>query len=251
MTQPAGYKHQAVRAYLAALVDELGVGDPIPSERALCDRFGVSRMTVRQAVDALVAEGVLRREQGRGTFVAPRLIDFEMRLTTFGEEMRARGMEPASRVLTAARVPATPAIAESLQIEVGDPLHHLARMRSADGEPMSVERLWVPVALVPELFDDGVPESVYGALRDAGCAPSWGEDTLSAGEATDQEAELLGLTPGRRVVMRAERRTYADLGPCMFSQATYRSDRYSVWVPLRAPGAVLTPRQRNDEQVSA
>lgn len=251
MTHTPGFKHETVRAYLADLVGELGVGDPIPSERTLCERFGVSRMTVRQAVDALVAEGTLRREQGRGTFVAPRRIDFEMRLTTFGEEMRARGMEPESQVLTAGQVPATPAIAEALQIDAGDPLHHLARMRSADGEPMSVERLWVPVALVPALFDDGVPESVYAALRENDCVPSWGEDTLSAGEATEQEAALLKLAPGHRVVMRAERRTYSDLGPCMFAQSSYRSDRYSVWVPLRAPGAVLTPRQRNDEQVSA
>ncbi|WP_263120034.1 GntR family transcriptional regulator [Cellulomonas sp. RIT-PI-Y] len=251
MTQPSGFKHETVRAYLAELVGELGVGDPIPSERVLCERFGVSRMTVRQAVDALVAEGALRREQGRGTFVAPRRIDFEMRLTTFGEEMRSRGLEPDSRVLFAGRVPATVPIAEALQIAPGDLLHHLERVRTADGLPMSVERLWVPVALVPGLLDGGTPDSVYAALRGAGCAPSWGEDTLTASEATEHESRLLGLPVGNRVVMRAERRTYADIGPCMYSTASYRGDRYSVWVPLRAPGEVLTPRQRNDEQVSA
>lgn len=251
MTQPSGYKHQTVRAFLADLAAELGVGDPIPSERALCERFGVSRMTVRQAVDALVADGTLRREQGRGTFVAPRRIDFEMRLTTFGEEMRSRGMEPDTRVLFAGQVPATATIAESLQIDAGDPLHHLERVRSADGLPMSVERLWIPVALVPELLDDGAPPSVYAALRELGCAPSWGEDTLTAGEATEHETRLLGLAVGSRVVMRAERRTYADAGPCMYSTASYRGDRYSVLVPLRAPGEVLVPRARSDEQVSA
>ncbi|MEV7972313.1 GntR family transcriptional regulator [Cellulomonas sp. NPDC089187] len=252
MTKTSGFKHQTVRAYLADLVGELGVGDPIPSERTLCERFDVSRMTVRQAVDALVAEGVLRREQGRGTFVAPRRIDFEMRLTTFGEEMRSRGMEPDSRVLFSGQAPATAAIAEALQIAPGDPLHHLERVRSADGLPMSVERLWVPVSLVPGLLEDGTPDSVYAALRENGCVPSWGEDTLTAGEATEHETRLLGLPVGSRVVMRAERRTYSDDGPCMYSTASYRGDRYSVWVPLKAPGDVLVPRTRtNDEQVSA
>lgn len=240
-------KHRAVRDHLSELVtDELAVGDAIPSERVLCEKFGVSRMTVRQAVDALVAEGVLRREQGRGTFVAPQRIDFEMRLTTFGEEMRARGMEPASRVLVATQVPASARTADLLGIEPGDPLHHLERVRSADGEPMSLENIWVPVALMPGLFDDGPPNSVYAALRDGGCAPTWGEDTLTAGEGTERELDLLGQR-GTRAVMRAERRTYADFGPCCYAASTYRADRYSVWVPLRAPAPVLVPRTRTQE----
>lgn len=245
----SGFKHEAVRAYLTELVGGLGVDDPIPSERVLCERFGVSRMTVRQAVDVLVSEGVLRREQGRGTFVAPRRIDFEMRLTTFGEEMRSRGMEPDSRVLFVGQVPACDVVATALQVAPGEPMHHLERVRSADGAPMSLERLWVPTALVPGLLDDGAPESVYAALRESGCAPTWGEDTLTAVPADSDEASLLDLPVHQSVVMRAERRTYADRGPCMYSTASYRGDRYSVWVPLRAPSEVLVPRAR--AQVSA
>lgn len=251
MPQPApvpatagrGLKHLAVRDYLTDLVSrELDVGAAIPSERTLCDRFGVSRMTVRQAVDALVAEGVLRREQGRGTFVAPQRMDFEMRLTTFGEEMRSRGMEPDSKVLRTASVPAAGVVAEALDVVPGAPLHHLERVRYADGVPMSVERVWVPEPVLPTLFADGAPVSVYEALRAAGHTPTWGEDTLTASEATDAEAAMLALQGGR-AVMRAERRTYADTGPVMYSTACYRGDRYSVWVPLRAPEPVLVPRQ--------
>ena len=107
--QGAAHKYLVVRDHLAGLVaQELRVGDAIPSERHLSQQFGLSRMTVRQAVDTLVTDGVLVREQGRGTFVAPQRIDFEMRLTTFGEEMRRRGMEPATTVLSAQVVAATP-----------------------------------------------------------------------------------------------------------------------------------------------
>lgn len=244
-TPRATHKHQAVRSYLEELVErELAVGDAVPSERALCERFGVSRMTVRQAVDALVGDGVLVREQGRGTFVAPQRMDFEMRLTTFGEEMRRRGMRPDTRVLDALTVPASAEAADALGTEPGAPLHHLWRVRFADGTPMSIEQLWVPVALAPDLFAGGPPPSLYDALREAGLAPSWGEETLTASEATDEEAALLDLR-GTRAVLRATRRTFSSDTPCMYSRACYRGDRYSVWVPLSTPSPALVPRVRD------
>jgi len=243
----AAHKYLAVRDYLAALVaQELRVGDAIPSERMLTERFGVSRMTVRQAVDLLVTEGVLTREQGRGTFVAPQRMDFEMRLTTFGEEMRRRGMEPTTTVLTALMVAAPPDVAAALEIEPGGKVHCLYRVRSADGAPMCIEQVWVPAELVPDLFADGPPESMYAALRAQGHSPAWGEDTLAADEATDAEQSLLGLGT-MRAVLRAERRTYDESGAVMFSRACYRADRYTVWVPLRAPGPVLVPRAARDD----
>ncbi|GEL46423.1 GntR family transcriptional regulator [Cellulomonas hominis] len=246
-TGRSGHKYQAVRSYLIDLVERtLDVGDAIPSERALCERFGVSRMTVRQAVDALVGEGVLVREQGRGTFVAPQRMDFEMRLTTFGEEMRRRGMRPDTRVLDARTEPAFGEAADALGTDVDAPLHHLWRVRYADGTPISIEQLWVPVALAPDLFTGGPPPSLYDALREAGYEPSWGEETLTASEATDEEARLLDLR-GTRAVLRATRRTFAADGPCMYSRACYRGDRYSVWVPLSAPGPALVPRVRAED----
>jgi GntR family transcriptional regulator len=245
----AGHKYQAVRTYLMDLVERsLHVGDAVPSERTLCERFGVSRMTVRQAIDALVAEGVLVREQGRGTFVAPQRMDFEMRLTTFGEEMRRRGMRPETRVLDARTVPASPEAADALGTDVGAPLHHLWRVRYADGSPMSIEQHWVAVALVPDLLADGPPPSMHDALRAVGLEPSWGEETLTAAEASDEEAALLDLR-GPRAVLRATRRTFSTDTPAMYSRACYRGDRYSVWVPLSAPGPALVPRMRTADEI--
>jgi len=244
MAQQAGrrHKHLVVRDYLAELIaTELDVGDAVPSERALTERFDVSRMTVRQALDALVAEGTLVREQGRGTFVAPRHADFEMRLTTFGEEARRRGLEPGARVLEAGTVPANPRVARALDLAEGTDVHHVARLRTADGTPMSIESSWIPVHLAPDILGDGVPDSLYAALRDVGLGPTWGEDTLQAADATTTEAELLGMT-SQHAVMRTERRSYSEQTAVMFTRSTFRGDRYSVFVPLREARPMLVPR---------
>ncbi|WP_407342087.1 GntR family transcriptional regulator [Pengzhenrongella phosphoraccumulans] len=153
-------KHVRVRDYLRSLVThELAVGDAIPSERLLCERFGVSRMTVRQAVDALVVEGLLEREQGRGTFVAPSKMDLEVRLSSFGEEMLRRGMEPSSKVLAAEEIAAASDIADALDLLPGEQVFYLHRVRYADGEPMAIEQSWLPSRLAPGLYDDGPPRA--------------------------------------------------------------------------------------------
>ncbi|MGV8967875.1 MAG: GntR family transcriptional regulator [Cellulomonas sp.] len=235
-------KHVRVRDYLRSLVThELAVGDAIPSERLLCERFGVSRMTVRQAVDALVVEGLLEREQGRGTFVAPSKMDLEVRLSSFGEEMRRRGMEPSSKVLASDAVAASPDIADALDLLPGENVFYLHRVRYADGEPMAIEQSWLPARLAPGLFDDGAPASVYGELRRRGLELDWGEDTVAATEVDAQDADLLGLRVGS-AVLRMTRRTFAGETACVYSRSSYRADRYVLWVPLRAPRRSITPQ---------
>lgn len=243
------YKHVRVRDYLRGLVShELAVGDAVPSERELCDRFGVSRMTVRQAIDALVNEGLLVREQGRGTFVAPARIDMELRLVGFGDDMRRRGLEPSGRLLDAETVEATFDVAEALELAHGALVHHVQRLRCADGIPMAVEETWLPAALLPDLLGPTsgggaveVPDSIYATLRDHGLDPDWGEDTVGASEASRHEAELLELGAAR-TVLRITRRTFAGETACALSRSCYRADRYTLWVPLSAPNPVVTPR---------
>ncbi|CAM3605282.1 GntR family transcriptional regulator [Isoptericola cucumis] len=236
------HKYLAVRAYLADLVaTRLSVGDAVPSERSLTERFGVSRMTVRQAVDALVTEGVLERAQGRGTFVAPPRADFEMRLTTFGEEARRRGLVPGADVLEAGTAPAPAPVAEALDRPAGTPMHRVLRLRTADGNPMSLEEAWIPVDLAPDLLDRGVPESLYAALRARGLDPTWGEETITAADATPDELAALEMRTSQ-AVMRTTRRTFGGDAPLMLSRACYRGDRYSVFVPLREARPTLVPR---------
>ena len=236
-------KYVRVRDYLRTLAtQELEAGDPLPSERELCDRFGVSRMTVRQAVDALVVDGVLERVHGRGMFVARSKVDLQVRLTSFSEEMRRRGMAPSVEHLRAEVVSADTRIAAALEIDPADPVVHLHQLRFADGEPMSVQHCWLAEVLVPNIVDPP-PDSLYAELDRRGLLPAWGEDTVEAGEADAEEAELLGIGKGR-AVLRIVRRAFSRDLAVEFSEAVYRADRYTLWVPVARPQPSIMPGQR-------
>src|SRR5680860_1290577 len=116
-------KHVQVREYVRGLIDGAEPGSPAPSERELVQHFGVARMTVRQALDALVTEGLLERIPGRGTFVARARIDVQVRLSSYTEEMERRGMKPAARTLLGRLEYAGPGVLQSPQEGPGRGLH--------------------------------------------------------------------------------------------------------------------------------
>lgn len=237
-------KYLTVRDYLRGLIaDGLGVGRAIPSERELCARFKVSRMTVRQAVDALVVEGLLERVQGRGTFVAQPKVDLQLRLVSFPEEMRRRGMEPSLRVLAADRTAAPHHVADALDLPTGAEVYYLRRLRLADGLPMAVEENWVPVGLVPGLLDGETTPSVYDSLTARGLPPTWGEDMIEAVQLEPEVAGHLGLDVGT-AGLQIRRRTFSGDLAVDYAVSIYRGDRYSLWVPVSAPGPTLVPSRR-------
>ena len=133
-------KHRQLREILLALVDgELTPDSPIPSERELVSRFGISRATVREAVGRLVSEGRLYRVRGKGTFVAAPRVESLLHLASFTEDMRRRGHKPSTVVLGADEsVPPPPARA-ALGLDVTDRAYRIERLRSADGSPMAHE----------------------------------------------------------------------------------------------------------------
>ncbi len=127
-------KHVQVREYVRGLVKDAAPGSPAPSERELVHHFGVARMTVRQAMDALVVEGLLERIPGRGTFVAHPRREVG-RLIGYTEEMARRGLLGESQTLLARREQAGPGVARALSITEGDAVIHWKRLRRADGVP--------------------------------------------------------------------------------------------------------------------
>jgi GntR family transcriptional regulator len=228
-------KHQQLREILLDLIDGSTTEAPIPSERDLAKQYGVARMTVRQAVESLVAEGRLFKVAGKGTFVAGPKVDLQARLTSFGEEMTRRGMAPSTTVLTFGRVEASGHLARELSTDTGDALVYLKRLRYADGSPMCVERAWLPEKLVAGLADEPPPDSVYATLSlRYGLLPDWGEDVIEAAVADSEVASLLHVKPGSPV-LHIERHSYAGQVMVAYSVSIYRADRYQLWVPLARP----------------
>lgn len=157
---------QQLRAQLHALVDEVGVGGRLPAERDLADQWGVARMTLRRAIDSLVADGVLRRRHGSGTFVTPRPRVRALGLTSFHSDMAARGLVPGTEVLNFRRVPASPGLAAQLNLGVDAPVFHFTRLRLGSGEPVAVETTWIAEELVPGLSPNDLKSSLYAVLAD-------------------------------------------------------------------------------------
>jgi GntR family transcriptional regulator len=227
---PRSLKHVAVREYVRSLVEGADAGAPAPSERELVQRFGVARMTVRQAMDALVSEGILERMPGRGTFVArPRRR--VGRLTSFTEDMERRGMLAESQTLLARREQAGPGVAKALGITPGDAVIHWKRLRYADNAPMCIEDAYLNEVLLPGFLQAAMPTSLFDALAARGLRPTWAEDAITADRASAEEATLLQVEKGDPVLLVA-RRALTGEKPVEVSRSAYRAERFTLWVQL-------------------
>jgi len=190
--------HHQVYLDLDAALDEghWRVGDRLPPERELAERYGCSLITVRRALSELAREGRLERARGRGTFVRrpPIVRDIAAR-AGFADEMRARGLEPYATVVTSRLEIATAPVAAALEIAAGAPVHYLERVRGADGVPYLLEQAHLSAERFPGLLDeDFTAASLYEVLdRRHGVAIAHTRETISAVVPGAREARLLGL----------------------------------------------------------
>lgn len=155
-----------LRARLRALIADANVGDRLPGERDLSARWGSARMTIRRAMDSLVAEGLVTRRHGSGTYVTPQPFVRVLGLTSFSQDMRARGLAPGSRLLAFSGVDADAALAVQMRIAEGDRVVFFTRLRLGSGEAMAVETVWIPSVLVPGLAGSDLEGSLYEVLAD-------------------------------------------------------------------------------------
>lgn len=237
-TSPVPKWQQLHDILLDLIVGELSVDAMVPSERQLAQRFGLSRMTARQALDHLVSAGWLYRVQGRGTFVARPKIDMPLRLASFTEDMVERGLRPGATDLDSRTVRANAALARQLSLRTGQRVHVIERLRTADGLPMAIERFHLPAMLAPDLLAHRLTgRSLYALLeQEYGIVPDEGTQTIAAGTVEPADGRLLGL-PRSAAVLLLQRRSRAHGHPVEYTVSTYRADRYQLHSSLAVPTA--------------
>ena len=225
-------KYTQLRRILVELIDgELGIDQMLPSEREISERFKVARMTVRQAVEQMVAEGRVYKVPGKGTFVArPRLV-MPLSLTSFTQDMLDRGLRPGSVEIVRHQAPADRGLALRLGVPVGEPVHVLERLRLADDEPIAVERSTLVASRTPGLTEHPLAEqSLYAVLEERyGLVIDGGEQTISASTAGAEDASWLQVPIGTGV-LRFQRTSLAGGAPLEHVVSTYRGDRYQLQV---------------------
>jgi GntR family transcriptional regulator len=226
-------KQVQIREHVRGLALAATPAAQLPSERELGARFGVARMTVRLAVDSLVSEGLVERVPGRGLFAGRGKVDLQLRVASYSDEMRKRGLVPSSQVLSTEVAPGPAEVADLLGVPPECAVVHLRRLRLADAEPMALEEAWVSTAVLPDWDPASVPSSLYGAIEARGWTLTHGEDSVDAEVATAEQARRLKIRT-RAPLLRIRRRTYAGRVLVHLSDAVYRADRYTLRVPISA-----------------
>ena len=186
------------------------VGQQIPSEPELSETFGVSRGTVRKAIEQLTNEGMLRKEQGRGTFVVsamPRLRKSLDWLASFTEQLREEGIKPSTEVLEAGLVPAGQArgrIIEGFGLSRTDEVVYIRRLRRGNDVPFAIQTVYLQPERCPGILDEGVDLTrlfhLYAERYDTHIA--FGDEIIRVAAAGEEEAALLEIAPGDPVVIR-------------------------------------------------
>ena len=208
----------------------LGPDDALPPERDLADDFKVSRITVRKAIDGLVGEGMLVRRQGSGTFVRARVEKNFSKLTSFSEDMRARGRNPRSVWLRKATGTVTPEEALTLRASPGTPVYRFHRIRFADDAPMALEYATILAACLPSV--DAVESSLYVALERSGNRPVRALQRLRAVLFSAEQAELLKVKEGDAGLLVERLGFLHDGRAAEFTQSYYRGDIYDFVAEL-------------------
>lgn len=236
-------KHAQLRDALSELAaTELGPDAAIPSERELMATYDVSRATVRKAIDGLVADGLLVRVHGRGTYVARPRLESRLHLASFSQDMRRRGLTPSTRLL-AIELDSPPAeVAAALGLADDARAWRLDRVRLADGEPIALENSWHPQALVPGLDRHDLGGSLYELFADVfGLTIDAAEQTLW-GEAADDDVARRLDCPVHTPLLVFRRVSSAGGRPIEYVVSRYRGDRYQIHMSLgrddRDPGAL-------------
>jgi GntR family transcriptional regulator len=243
-----------VEEYLRARIrsGKLRPGDAVPPESRLVQQFGISRMTVRQALSRLVFEGVIERHRGRGSFVAEPRLQHTKQLLSFEEEMRARGAKTAIKLLDMRLQPAEGRVARSLRLPEGTPIVVLERQRLVDGQVVGYEIRYLPRRIGEALTADEIHNQplVPAVRRIVGKPRTRLALRVTASIVRRHEAKVLETKVGAPVLVR-EHIWYVDPeGPVQYGKSLFRGDRYEMSVEFSSSPEVRDQRSEVRRQVS-
>jgi GntR family transcriptional regulator len=237
MTAENPARYLEIADYLRRLVADARPGDRLPSDAELCARFGVSRMTARQAVQLLSNEELLTRRRGEGTFVAARPVGRVLGSPlSFTESMRRRGLSASSRILGYGWRAATADDRAALGLPAGGRVIHLERLRLADRVPMAIERAAIHPSLVGVLAEDLARESLHAVFERLGRVPVRAEARVSARRATGDERRELGLGSGGVVLVERRIITDQDGLAIEHTETVYAAERYEFEAVVHRAG---------------
>lgn len=226
--------HTRIEQWLTQLISrgDLAAGDRLPAEEQLAAMLGVSRMTLRQALGSLEAHGTVVRKPGRygGTFICEPKIECDLTgLAGFTEQMQRANVRAGARVVSAVTCPAGHAVASALSLERGARVHEIIRVRTANREPLALERSYFPASVFPDLLVRRLSGSIYRLLeREYGQAPHTAAETLEPVIAEEDAAALLRVGPGS-ALMLIERTAFTVAGlPVEFARDLFRPDRVRI-----------------------
>jgi DNA-binding GntR family transcriptional regulator len=229
-SSPVPLYFQVSRQIEAAIESgELAPGARLENEISLADRWGLSRPTMRRAIQELVDKGLLVRRRGIGTQVVHGRVKRPMDLTSLFDDLTRSGQAPTTRILVRELVPAAGPVAERLGVPAGAPVLHLERLRCAQDEPLAVMRNWLPGELAPTLTAEALESrGLYELIRGTGVHLRIATQRIGARGATSAEGRLLGLRKGSPL-LTMERVTYDGSGRAVeLGNHVYHAENYSV-----------------------
>jgi DNA-binding GntR family transcriptional regulator len=226
------YFQLATQIEAAIRQGDLQPGSHLEGEIELADRLGVSRPTLRRAIEELVDKGLLVRKRGIGTQIVQPRIERKVDLTSLYDDLVKTAHEPTTSVTNHATVPADTEVAVALAVPKGTPVVLLERLRSSDGEPLAIMRNWLPSDVAPFTTADLEQRGLYELLRGSGVLPSVATQRVGAKSATAAESKLLKVREGAPLVT-VERRTSDEYGRVFeYAKHVYNAAKYSVEVTI-------------------
>lgn len=222
--------HDAIKEKIEA--NHWKIGDRLPSERDLSIQFGVSRMTLRQAIQTLADEGILERKIGSGTYVARQKVQEQMKGTTsFTEIMLNQGRVPSSKVLAYLIVRPSKSEKDKLKLSDDEMILRMERIRFADDVPICYEVASIPERLIRPFSKEEIAASLYATLEEKGSYQiGAANQTITAILASEQVADYLAVKKGEAILRMRQISFFDDGTPFEYVRSQYVGSRFEFYL---------------------